>query len=36
MRVKLYATVSKNRTAVLHRLMKEQDHNKSYSVDFIA
>ncbi len=36
MRPKLYATVSKNTTAVLHRVMKEQDCNKSQAVDFIA
>ncbi|WP_292465887.1 hypothetical protein [Methanolobus sp.] len=36
MRPKLYATVSKNTTAVLHRVMREQDCNKSRAVDFIA
>ncbi|TGC07415.1 hypothetical protein [Methanolobus halotolerans] len=36
MRPKLYATVSKNTTAVLHRVMREQDCNKSQAVDFIA
>jgi hypothetical protein len=36
MRPKLYATVSKNTTAVLHRVMKEQDCNKIQAVDFIA
>ncbi|AFV22780.1 hypothetical protein Mpsy_0569 [Methanolobus psychrophilus R15] len=36
MRPKLYATVSKNTTVVLHRVMKEQDCNKSRAVDFIA
>ncbi len=36
MRSKLYAKVSKNTTAVLHRVMKEQDCNKSQAVDFIA
>jgi len=28
--------MSKNTTAVLHRVMKEQDCNKSHAVDFIA
>ena len=36
MRPKLYATVSKNTTAVLHRVMREQDCNKSQAVDYIA
>lgn len=35
-RPKLYTTVSKNTTAVLHRAMKEQDFNKSQAVDFIV
>ncbi|WP_135388314.1 hypothetical protein [Methanolobus halotolerans] len=36
MRPRLYATVSKNTTAVLYRVMKEQDCNKSRAVDFIV
>ncbi|WP_342304949.1 hypothetical protein [Methanolobus sp. ZRKC5] len=36
MRPKLYATVSKNTTTVLRRVMKEQDCNKSQAVEFIA
>ena len=36
MRPKLYATISENTTAVLHRIMKEQDCNKSQAVDFIV
>ncbi|MDP2216430.1 MAG: hypothetical protein Q8J68_03975 [Methanolobus sp.] len=36
MRPKLYATVSKNTTAVLHMVMREQDCNKSQAADFIA
>jgi hypothetical protein len=35
-RPKLYTTVSKNTTVVLHREMKEQDCNKSQAVDFIV
>ncbi|MDG6244923.1 MAG: hypothetical protein QCH31_11145 [Methanolobus sp.] len=36
MKPKLYATVSKNKTVMLNRAMKEQDCNKIVVADFIA